>query len=136
MTIICKDEISDSSIYLDLSEEDFLSIFQHLDREYGLPRINASREEDRDLEMTRHISSLESSSMNIEKTVKLLFNIFDNCSKLSTFPFCVEFIVASLLQEEEHSDPDQTLLRHNTTLDTTIAHSSVNFYGREKITTK
>ena len=64
MTIICNDSLAEiSSIYFDVSEEEIMSIYQFIDREYGLPQTDSSQD-DRDMELNRQLSSMDSMTMN------------------------------------------------------------------------
>ena len=48
--------------------------------------------------MTRHLKSIESATLNPEKAIKLLFNLFEKSTKMASFPFSIELIISSLLQ--------------------------------------
>lgn len=87
MTIICNDNLADvPSIYLDISEEDMISIYRFLDHEYGLPKVDEEAGKDRDQDTTRFFNSFDSLTFNVEKGIKLLFNLFENSFKIASLP--------------------------------------------------
>jgi hypothetical protein len=87
MTIICNDHLADvPSIYLDISEEDMISIYRFLDHEYGLPKVDEEAGKDRDQDTTRFFNSFDSLTFNVEKGIKLLFNLFGNSFKIASLP--------------------------------------------------
>jgi len=43
--------------------------------------------------------SLDNLSINVEKGIKILFNMFENCTKIASMPSSLEVILGSLLQE-------------------------------------
>ena len=74
--------------------------------------------------------------MNIETILKLIFDVFGNCSKLAQYPFSIDLFAGSLLQEEEGMDRNQSLSKQNISMDTSIRVHSNNLFGKDKMATK